>query len=123
MRRSLYLLRRRPGERADELWARRKQLFFKPATGYGSRATYRGAKLTRKTWAAILDATYVAQALVAPSERKLMIDGEPRPLKLDLRAFVFRARVQLFAARLYRGQTTNFRTPGGGFAPIYSDRS
>jgi hypothetical protein len=24
----------------------------------------------------------------------------------------------LRAARLYRGQTTNFRTPGGGFAPV-----
>ena len=29
------------------------------------------------------------------------------------------ARVQLMAARLYQGQTTNFRTEGGGFAPIY----
>jgi hypothetical protein len=24
------------------------------------------------------------------------------------------------AARMYQGQTTNFRTPGGGFAPVYS---
>jgi hypothetical protein len=23
------------------------------------------------------------------------------------------------AARLYQGQTTNFRTHGGGFAPVY----
>jgi hypothetical protein len=28
--------------------------------------------------------------------------------------------VQWIAARLYQGQTTNFRTPGGGFAPVYS---
>ena len=28
--------------------------------------------------------------------------------------------VQWLAARLYQGQTTNFRTPGGGFAPVYS---
>ena len=109
-------------ERAGEFWARRKQLFFKPATGYGSRAAYRGAKLTKKTWAAILETPYVAQALVPPSERTLVIDGEQRPLKFDLRAFAFRAQVQLFVARLYRGQTTNFRTPGGGFASIYSDR-
>jgi len=27
--------------------------------------------------------------------------------------------MQWVAARLYRGQTTNFRTPGGGFAPVY----
>jgi hypothetical protein len=25
----------------------------------------------------------------------------------------------LIAARLYQGQTTNFRTIGGGFAPVY----
>jgi hypothetical protein len=24
----------------------------------------------------------------------------------------------LIAARLWQGQTTNFRTPGGGFAPV-----
>jgi hypothetical protein len=23
-------------------------------------------------------------------------------------------------ARLYQGQTTNFRTPGGGFAPVFT---
>jgi hypothetical protein len=27
--------------------------------------------------------------------------------------------VQLIAARLWRGQTTNFRSPGGGFAPVF----
>ncbi|MEJ1937171.1 hypothetical protein WDZ92_43815, partial [Nostoc sp. NIES-2111] len=25
----------------------------------------------------------------------------------------------LIAARLYQGQTTNMRTPGGGFAPVF----
>lgn len=24
----------------------------------------------------------------------------------------------MFSARLYQGQTTHFRTPGGGFAPV-----
>jgi hypothetical protein len=28
--------------------------------------------------------------------------------------------VQLVSARLYQGQTTNFRTPGGGFAAVFS---
>ena len=32
--------------------------------------------------------------------------------------YVYRGDVQLVTARLYRGQTTNFRTPGGGFAPV-----
>ena len=32
---------------ADALWAARNKLFFKPATGHGSKAVYRGDKLTR----------------------------------------------------------------------------
>ncbi len=43
------------------------------------------------------------------------------PLKLDLRAYVYDGRVQLTAARLYQGQTTNFRTAGGGFAPVFTE--
>jgi len=31
---------------------------------------------------------------------------------------VYAGHVQLIAARLWAGQTTNFRTPGGGFAPV-----
>ena len=31
--------------------------------------------------------------------------------------------LQFVAARLYMGQTTNFRTPGGGFAPVFLTRS
>jgi hypothetical protein len=42
----------------------------------------------------------------------------PVDLKLDLRNYTYRGRVQLVTARLYQGQTTNFRTPGGGFAPV-----
>ena len=40
------------------------------------------------------------------------------PLKLDVRNYVYDGSVQLLAARLYQGQTTNMRTPGGGFAPV-----
>ena len=108
--------------RADEYWARRKQLFFKPAAGFGSKAAYRGDKLTRRVFeeimAGAMDSEYVAQALVPPSARRLEVAGEAVELKLDLRNYVYDGRVQLIAARLYRGQTTNFRTPGGGFAPV-----
>jgi hypothetical protein len=104
--------------RAEEFWQRRRQLFFKPAAGYGSRAAYRGDKLTRRVFEEILDGTYVAQAVVPPSERRIEVDGAPVDLKVDLRNYVYRGRVQLISARLYRGQTTNFRTPGGGFAPV-----
>ena len=42
------------------------------------------------------------------------------PLKIDVRNYVYGGQVQLVTARLYQGQTTNFRTPGGGFAPVYA---
>jgi hypothetical protein len=106
-------------EQADALWAERRKFFFKPATGYGSKAAYRGDKLTRRVWQEILRGDYVAQALVLPSERRLEVDSAETDLKLDIRAYVYGGVIQLVAARLYEGQTTNFRTPGGGFAPVF----
>ena len=103
---------------AEALWAERRRWFFKPAAGYGSKATYRGDKLTRRVWSEILGADYVAQETVPPSERVLHVNGDTRDLKLDIRAYVYDGAIQALAARLYRGQTTNFRTPGGGFAPV-----
>ncbi|MCZ7562875.1 MAG: hypothetical protein M5U08_02890 [Burkholderiales bacterium] len=106
------------GEDPERLWAERKRLFFKPAAGFGSRGAYRGDKLTRKVFADILAGDYVAQALVPPSERVTRDAGGERVLRLDVRAYVYAGEMQLLAARLYQGQTTNFRTPGGGFAPV-----
>ncbi len=108
---------------ADALWAARRQRFFKPVAGYGSKAAYRGDKLTRRVWDEILAGDYVAQTLVPPSERRLDVDGAETELKLDVRAYVYDGSIQLVAARLYAGQTTNFRTPGGGFAPVFVARS
>jgi len=103
---------------ADRLWAERKRLFFKPFGGFGSRAAYRGDKITQRVWQEILAGGYVAQALVAPGERALSGEAS-QVLKFDLRDYVYENQVQWTAARLYQGQTTNFRTPGGGFAPVY----
>ena len=105
-------------EHADDLWARRRHLFFKPVAGFGSKAAYRGDKLTRRVWGEILAGDFVAQALVPPSERLVDVDGVLTDLKFDLRAYCYAGQVQLLAARMYTGQTTNFRTQGGGFAPV-----
>ena len=105
-------------DHADDLWARRKQLFFKPAAGYGSKAAYRGDKITKRVFEEVLAGSYIAQALVPPSSRTLHVDNAPVELKLDLRCYVYAGHVQLIAARLWQGQTTNFRTPGGGFASV-----
>jgi len=100
---------------AERLWAARRKLFFKPAAGYGSKAAYRGEKLTRRVWSEILQGDHVAQELVVPSERRL---GPELSMKVDIRNYVYAGAVQLLAARLYQGQTTNFRTERGGFAPV-----
>jgi len=105
-------------EKADALWARRKKLFFKPACGFGSRATYRGDKLTRRVWAEILEGDYVAQDLVPPTVRGVTRSDGQAELKFDLRVYTYDGRPLLMAARVYQGQTTNFRTSGGGFAPV-----
>jgi glutathione synthase/RimK-type ligase-like ATP-grasp enzyme len=106
-------------ENADSLWADRRKLFFKPVWGYGSKGTYRGAKLTRRTWQSIRNSDYIAQELVPPSERLLIVDGDHRSLKLDVRCYVYDGVIQLLGARMYRGQTTNFRTDGGGLAAVF----
>ena len=102
----------------DELWQRRKQLFFKPVDGYGSKAAYRGDKLTRATFDHILSHPYVAQVIAPTSTRRVIVDGQESDLRVDVRNYCSGGATWLRAARLYRGQTTNFRTPGGGFAPV-----
>jgi glutathione synthase/RimK-type ligase-like ATP-grasp enzyme len=106
-------------ETADDLWAARKGYFFKPAGGHGGKAVYRGDKMTRGVWEAVRQGGYIAQALAAPSERRIRIDGEVKSLKLDVRLYTYQGSALLTAARVYQGQTTNFRTPGGGFAPVF----
>lgn len=108
------------GAARDRLFSERKRLFFKPLTGYASKAAYRGDKLTRGKFETLFETPYLAQHLVPPSERVVRVGGKLEKLKLDIRAYVVDERVVLLGARLYQGQTTNFRTPGGGFATVLS---
>jgi hypothetical protein len=105
-------------DNAQQLWETRKTQFFKPAGGHGSKAVYRGDKVTKGVWAEIIRGGYVAQEFAAPGERMIKLDGTPERRKTDVRLYTYDGRVLLTAARLYQGQTTNFRTPGGGFAPV-----
>jgi hypothetical protein len=108
-------------EHAEVLWAQRKQLFFKPTAGYGSKAAYRGDKLTKRVWEEILAGNwgdFIAQALAPPGQRMVNVEGVATDLKFDIRAYTYDGKIQLLAARTYTGQTTNFRTHGGGFSPV-----
>lgn len=107
-----------PGN-APRLWEGRRKLFFKPARGHGSKAVYRGDKITKAVWAEIIRGGYVAQKLTPPSERVVKVDDAHEVRKTDFRLYVYDGEILLVAARLYQGQTTNFRTPGGGFAPVF----
>ena len=106
-------------QNAQQLWESRKTLFFKPAGGHGGKAVYRGDKVTKGVWAEIIRGGYVAQEFAAPSERMIKLDGSLQARKTDVRLYVYDGQILLTAARLYQGQTTNFRTPGGGFAPVF----
>jgi hypothetical protein len=106
-------------DNADDLWNGRKRYFFKPASGHGAKAVYRGDKLTRGVWQQVVAGDYVAQELAPPGERMIEVNETREALKTDIRLFTYDGRVLLAAARLYQGQTTNFRTPGGGFAPVF----
>jgi hypothetical protein len=39
-------------------------------------------------------------------------------MRCDVRTYAYQGRSFMRLARVYRGQTTNFRTPGGGFASV-----
>lgn len=113
----------------DALWSNRRSLFFKPNNGFGSRAAYRGAKLTSKVWRHIAAENYVAQEFVAPPVRAISRNiGEPpgqlerTELKFDVRVYTYDGAPMLYAARVYQGQTTNLRTAGGGLAPVLEAR-
>ncbi|PJZ24276.1 circularly permuted ATPgrasp domain protein [Leptospira hartskeerlii] len=106
-------------ENAEELWANRKRIFFKPKEGFGSKAAYYGGKLTKNKFSEIVNGEYVSQEFVSPSVRVTSVSGVKSELKMDIRAYVYKDEILLLASRLYQGQTTNFRTPGGGFSPLY----
>lgn len=101
---------------ADWMWSQRKKWFFKPRRSHGGKAVYRGSSMSRGTFAEILQGDYLAQEMVPPPTVKY--ETEDDELKYDLRFYVYRDKIQLACARLYRGQMTNAQSLGGGVAPI-----
>jgi hypothetical protein len=105
-------------EERERWWEQRKQWFFKPVSGFGSKGAYRGASVTHRVFDEIMRGGYVAQRMAQPGERHVCGEGIEAALKADVRCYAYDGRVQLIAARLYQGQTTNFRTANGGFAQV-----
>lgn len=103
-------------ENAEEMWAARKKLFFKPKNAYGSKQSYRGHSMSRKAFDELIGSPIIAMEYVpAPEVSFQTPDGEQK-FKYDLRCYAYQGRLQLVLARIYQGQVTNLRTPYGGFA-------
>ena len=52
-------------------------------------------------------------------EASVLLDDKKEILKFDIRVYTYSGEILLLAARTYQGQTTNFRSKGGGFMPIF----
>jgi hypothetical protein len=100
----------------DTLWKERRGWVFKPVDRFGSRGVLVGAKISRTRFDTLDPVTTLAQQLVAPSLTPVAPDE--KPMKTDLRLYAYRDRILGVGARLYRGQVTNLRTEGGGFARV-----
>ena len=102
----------------DQIWAARKGLFFKPKNSFGSKQAYRGASISKRTFDEIFNDGFIAQKLSHPGEIEVLHAGQKQIMKYDLRCYAYKNELQLIMARIYQGQTTNLRTPGGGFAVV-----
>lgn len=102
----------------DELWARRKKLFFKPKREFGSKKAFKGASISKKTFDELLLEDPIAQEYVHAPERVFETPAGPQSFKFDLRCYAYGDRFESVVARLYQGQVTNLKTPYGGFTPV-----
>ena len=98
----------------ESAWENKKNLFFKPLQGYGGKSAYKGASLSKKKLLALENC--VIQEYAPPMKYKTT--PPPQEWKIDIRAYAYQDQVQLIGARLYKGQLTNFKTPGGGFCRV-----
>ena len=104
---------------AEQVWRERDGWVFKPATAFGSRAVYRGDKISRRRFDEVRrEPGYLAQRRAPPGELEVETSGGRETMKFDVRAYAYRDEILLLGARVYRGQVTNLRSPGGGFSAI-----
>ena len=61
---------------------------------------------------------YLVQRHVPPGEVQVETSEGPCTMKFDVRAYAYRDEILLLGARVYQGQVTNLRSPGGGFSAI-----
>lgn len=103
-------------ENQNLIWLDRKKYFIKPQNSYGSKSTYRGESISKKLFFQLIqEKPMIAQEFIPAPELNSPDHGN---LKFDIRFYYHQKQVIQSVARLYQGQVTNSRSPGGGFAPI-----
>jgi hypothetical protein len=107
-------------DKKEEIWANRKKYFFKPKNSYGGKGAYKGESITHKVFDQIIASNdYIAQEFAPPSTTSITDQvSHKTEAKVDFRFFVYNGEIIHSTARAYVGQTTNFRTLGGGFASV-----
>lgn len=103
---------------ADELAARKHELFFKPAHAYASRGTITGANVGRSRLHRLLKGPepYVAQRFVAQS--RLEVPGADAPLYADLRVWAYRGARYLMSGRASTREDRR-ELRAGGWIPTF----
>ena len=87
---------------AEALWRERRSWVFKPATAFGSRAVYRGDKISRKRFDEVRQVPgYLVQRHVEPGEIEVETSDGPCAMKFDVRAYAYRDEILLLGARVY----------------------
>lgn len=106
-------------ETKDDLWANRKNYFFKPYQSHGSKSVYRGKSISHRTFDSLVDDGIMAQELAPPGKVSVTLtNDETHEMSYDLRFFTVGNQIISVVARVYEGQLTNFATPGGGFSTV-----
>lgn len=103
----------------DEIWSRRKGLFFKPRRSYGGKSVYRGSSVSKKVFERLMAEDCLVQEYVPPQSWQVSAsDSYMENWKFDVRFFAYRDQIQMAIARCYQGQVTNFSSPFGGLTVV-----
>jgi hypothetical protein len=103
----------------DEVWAKRKHLFFKPRQSHGGKSVYRGESVSKKVFERLMDEDVLVQEFVPAQSWPAAGPDDPMAnWKFDVRFYAYSGRVQFAVARSYQGQVTNFSSRYGGLTAI-----
>lgn len=105
-------------QKKEEYWENKKSLFFKPLNSFGTKGVYCGGSIGRDLFSQ-LDERYLVQEFApAPIAKEYNSEIPDKDWKFDLRAFAYKNCVFSWCARIYKGEFTNRKEPGGGFASV-----